>query len=107
MSAKISVWLTMAQFQQRSQCRLATGSQLIAQQYLTITWNYASGTVLQAGASQTVTITINVNQYVTGINTITNTIYIIAAQSSYDIFSFLFVVRVTLLAINLLGNNWR
>ena len=35
---------------------------LIAQQYLTITWNYASGTILQAGASQTVTITINVNQ---------------------------------------------
>ena len=55
---------------------------LIAQQYLTITWNYASGTVLQPGASQTVTITINVNQYVTGINTFTNTIYIIATQSS-------------------------
>ena len=55
---------------------------LIAQQYLTITWNYASGTVLQPGASQTVTITINVNQYVTGVNTFTNTIYIIATQSS-------------------------
>ena len=55
---------------------------LIAQQYLTITWNYASGTVLQPGASQTVTITINVNQYITGINTFTNTIYIIATQSS-------------------------
>jgi hypothetical protein len=55
---------------------------LIAQQYLTITWNYASGTVLQAGASQTVTITINVNQYVTGVNTFTNIIYIIATQSS-------------------------
>jgi hypothetical protein len=55
---------------------------LIAQQYLTITWNYASGTVLQPGASQTVTITINVNQYVTGVNTFTNTIYVIAAQSS-------------------------
>jgi hypothetical protein len=39
---------------------------LIAQQYLTITWNYASGTVLLPGASQTLTITINVNQYVTG-----------------------------------------
>jgi hypothetical protein len=38
---------------------------LIAQQYLTITWNYTSGIVLQPGASQTVTITINVNQYVT------------------------------------------
>src|SRR5665647_991373 len=50
---------------------------LIAQQYLTITWNYTSGTVLQPGASQTVTITINVNQYVIGVNTFTNTIYII------------------------------
>jgi hypothetical protein len=54
---------------------------LIAQQYLTITWNYASGTVLQPGASQTLTMTINVNQYVTAINTFTNTIYIIASQS--------------------------
>jgi hypothetical protein len=54
---------------------------LIAQQYLTITWNYASSTVLQPGTSQTVTMTINVNQYVTGINTFTNTIYIIATQS--------------------------
>jgi succinate dehydrogenase/fumarate reductase cytochrome b subunit len=41
---------------------------LIAQQYLTITWNYASGTVLQPGASQTVTMTIDVNQYITGVN---------------------------------------
>ena len=55
---------------------------LIAQQYLTISWNYASGTVLQAGASQALTITINVNQYVTGVNIFTNTIYVIAAQSS-------------------------
>jgi len=55
---------------------------LIAQQYLTITWNYASGTVLQPSASQTVIITINVNQYVTGVNTFTNTIYVIATQSS-------------------------
>ena len=55
---------------------------LIAQQYISITWNYASGTVLQPGASQTVTITINVNQYVTGVNTFTNTIYIIATQHS-------------------------
>jgi hypothetical protein len=55
---------------------------LIAQQYLTITWNYTSGTVLQSGASQTVTIAINVNQYVTGVNTFTNTIYVIATQSS-------------------------
>jgi hypothetical protein len=55
---------------------------LIAQQYLTITWNYASGTILQPGASQTVTITINVNQYVTGVNNFTNTIYVIATQSS-------------------------
>jgi hypothetical protein len=55
---------------------------LIAQQYLTITWNYASGTVLQAGASQTITITINVNQYIAGINTFTNTLYIIATQST-------------------------
>ena len=54
---------------------------LFAQQYISITWNYASGTVLQAGASQTITMTINVNQYVTGINTFTNTIYIIATQS--------------------------
>jgi hypothetical protein len=54
---------------------------LIAQQYLTITWNYASGTVLQPGASQALTMTINVNQYVTGVNTFTNTIYIIATQS--------------------------
>ena len=51
---------------------------LIAQQYLTITWNYASGTVLQPDTSQTVTVTINVNQYVNGVNTFTNTIYIIA-----------------------------
>ena len=64
---------------------------LIAQQYLTITWNYASGTVLQPGASQTVTITINVNQYVTGVNTFTNTIYIIATQSSVESFSPLFL----------------
>jgi hypothetical protein len=28
---------------------------LIAQQYLTITWDYASGTILQAGATQTIT----------------------------------------------------
>ena len=42
---------------------------LIAQQYISITWNYASGTVLQPGTWQTVTLTINVNQYVTGINT--------------------------------------
>jgi hypothetical protein len=55
---------------------------LIAQQYLTIIWNYASGTVLQPGASQTLTITINVNQYVTGVSTFTNTIYVIATQSS-------------------------
>jgi len=54
---------------------------LIAQQYLTITWNYASGIILQPGASQTITITINVNQYITGVNTFTNTIYIIATQS--------------------------
>jgi hypothetical protein len=52
---------------------------LIALQYLTITWNYASGTILQPGASQTVTI--NVNQYVTGVNTFTNTIYVISTQS--------------------------
>jgi hypothetical protein len=55
---------------------------LIAQQYLTITWNYTSGTVLQPGASQTVTVTINVNQYVTGVNSFTNTIYIIATQTT-------------------------
>jgi hypothetical protein len=55
---------------------------LIAQQYINVTWNYNSGTVLQPGTSQTVTITINVNQYVTGINTFTNTIYVIATQSS-------------------------
>jgi hypothetical protein len=55
---------------------------LIAQQYLTITWNCPSGTVLQPGASQTITLTINVNQYVTGVNTFTNTICIIATQSS-------------------------
>ena len=55
---------------------------LISQQYLTITWNYASGSVLQPGASQTVTITVNVNQYVTGVNTFTNTIYIIATQTA-------------------------
>jgi hypothetical protein len=63
---------------------LSTGDwvPLIAQQYLTITWNCASGTVLQPGASQTVTMTINVNQYVTGVNTFTNTIYVIATQSS-------------------------
>jgi hypothetical protein len=29
---------------------------LIAKQYISITWNYASGTVLQPGASQTATI---------------------------------------------------
>ncbi len=56
--------------------------QLIAQQYLTTTWNYASGTILQPGASQTITITIDVKQYVTGVNTFTNTIYIIATQVS-------------------------
>ena len=55
---------------------------LIGQQYISITWNYASGTILQPGAAQTVTININVNQYVTGINTFTNTIYIIATQST-------------------------
>ena len=55
---------------------------LIAQQYLSVTWNYASGTVLQPGTSQTVTMTINVNQYVTGVNAFTNTIYVIATQSS-------------------------
>jgi hypothetical protein len=43
--------------------------------------NYALGSTLQAGASQTVTIALNVNQYVTGVGTFTNTIYIIAAQS--------------------------
>jgi hypothetical protein len=32
-------------------------------------------------------ITINVNQYVTGVNTFTNTIYVIAAQSSLGSFS--------------------
>ena len=55
---------------------------LIAQQYLTIAWNYASGTVLQPGASQTVTVTINVNQYTAGVNTFSNTIYVIATQFS-------------------------
>lgn len=55
---------------------------LIAQQYIGITWNYASGTVLQPGAAQTVTITINVNQYVTGVTNFTNAIYIIATQST-------------------------
>ena len=55
---------------------------LIAQQYLTITWNYASGTVLQPGASQTVNVTIDVDQYVTGVTIFTNTIYVIATQSS-------------------------
>jgi hypothetical protein len=62
---------------------MSTGGwiQLIAQQYISITWNYASGTVLQPGTSQTVTITINVNQYVTGENTFTKTIYITATQS--------------------------
>jgi hypothetical protein len=54
---------------------------LIAQQYLTITWNYASGTILQPVTLQTITMTINGNQYVTGINTFTNTIYIIATQT--------------------------
>ena len=54
---------------------------LIAQQYISVTWNYASGTILQPGASQTITMTINVNQYVTGVNTFTHTIYVIAAQS--------------------------
>ena len=55
---------------------------LIAQQYISMTWNYTSGTVLQPGASQTLTLTINVNQYVTGINSFTNTIYIIATQTT-------------------------
>jgi hypothetical protein len=54
---------------------------LIAQQYLTITWNYNSGTVLQPGSSQAVTFAINVNQYVTGVNAFTNTIYVMATQS--------------------------
>jgi len=61
---------------------------LIAQQYLTITWNYTSGTLLQPGASQTITMTINVNQYVTGVNTYTNTIYIIATKILWDDSSF-------------------
>jgi hypothetical protein len=69
---------------------LVTGVPLIAQQYLTITWNYASVIVLQAGASQTVTMTINVNQYVTGINTFTNNIYVIATQSSQEVFPLFF-----------------
>ena len=55
---------------------------LIAQQYLTITWNYASGTMLHPGAPQTLTMTINVNQYVTDVNAFTNTIYVIATQAS-------------------------
>ena len=55
---------------------------LIAQQYISVTWNYASGTVLEPGASQTITMTINVNQYVNGVTTFTNTIYVIATQSS-------------------------
>ncbi len=55
---------------------------LIAQQYISITWNYASGTIIQPGASQTVTITIDVNQYVTGVTVFTNTIYVIAAHFS-------------------------
>ena len=55
---------------------------LIAQQYLTLTWNYASGTKLQPATTQTVTITIDVNQYVTGGNTFKNTIYVIATQVS-------------------------
>jgi hypothetical protein len=54
---------------------------LIAQQYISITSNYGSGTVLQPGASQAVTITINVNPYITGVNTFTNTIYLIATQT--------------------------
>jgi hypothetical protein len=53
---------------------------LIAQQYLTVTWNYVSGTVLQPGVLETVTFIINVNQYVIGVDTFTNTIYVIAAQ---------------------------
>ena len=55
---------------------------LIAQQYLTITWNYALGTVLQPGTSQTIISTINVNLYLTGISPFTNTIYIITTQTS-------------------------
>ena len=74
--------------------------QLIAQQYLTITWNYASGTVLQPGTSQTVTITINVNQQVTSINTFTNNIYIIATNPvrktfcGYDAGFLIFALKV-------------
>ena len=52
-----------------------------AQNYLTLSWNQEN-TKIQPGASQTIAININVNQYVTGVNTFTNTIYVIATQSS-------------------------
>jgi hypothetical protein len=81
MSAKISV-INKGTLPTTLSLSVGDWAPLIAQQYLTITWNYASGTVLQPGASQTVTMIINVNQYVTGVNTFTNTIYVIATQSS-------------------------
>jgi hypothetical protein len=53
---------------------------LVAQQYVSFSWSYVSGTVVAPGVNVQVTLTISVNQYIVGVADFTNNIYIIATQ---------------------------
>jgi hypothetical protein len=55
---------------------------LVAQQYVSSSWSYLSGTIVAPGANMQVTITITVNQYIVGVTDFTNNIYVIATQVS-------------------------
>ena len=54
---------------------------MIAQQYITFSWNYASGTVLQKNQVIEVTVTITANQYIAGVEEFNNNLYIIATKA--------------------------
>lgn len=54
---------------------------LIAEQFVSYSWNYTPGTVLQKNQVLEVTITISISQYIIGVEDFTNNIYIIATMS--------------------------
>ena len=53
---------------------------LIAQQYVSYSWNCTPGTVLQRDQVLAVVITISINQYIIGVEDFANNLYIIATK---------------------------
>ena len=54
---------------------------LIAQQYITFSWNYVPGTEIQRDTALEVAVTISVNQCIVNVEDFTNNIYIIATKN--------------------------